>query len=125
MHAIEGVRRNHVVQDFDGVVLDDAHVGEVLLAYGFEQAADAGRMHLDAEVIVAGMLRRDDRGRLAHAETDFKHLRRKAAKDAVKVDDLRRVRDAELRQKSVVRTLLRVRNASLAQYKAADGTMRG
>ena len=59
----------------------------------------------------------------SHAEADLERFRRAAAEDPVKVDGSCRVRDAELRQQRIVRALLRVRDAALAQDKAADRTM--
>ena len=55
----------------DRIVLDDAHVGEPLCIDLLEQAADAGGMHFDAEVIVLRVRRGDAGGRFAHAETDL------------------------------------------------------
>jgi hypothetical protein len=46
-------------------------------------------MHFDTEVVVAGMSRGDVRGRVAHPEPDFQHLRRCATEQPVEVERLR------------------------------------
>jgi hypothetical protein len=68
------------------VVLDDADVPEAQLREAREEAAYAGRVHLDAEIVVLGVLLRDRRSCLAHAEADFENLRSPAAEQALQVE---------------------------------------
>src|SRR3954452_8111694 len=112
--------RDHVLHDFDRIVLHDAHVSELALADQLEQAPHARRMHFDAEIIVLGMRLRDCRGSLAHAESDLEHRRCAPSKGAFHVERLWREGDCVLRQQLVVRTLLRDRHAALAQHVAAN-----
>ena len=48
----EAAGSDHVVQHFDRVVLNDAHVGQRVGLDQPQQAADAGRVHFDPEIIV-------------------------------------------------------------------------
>ena len=120
MRAVEAVGRDHVGEHLDGVVLDNAQIGEAAFADLFEQAADARRVHFDAEVIVFRMRGGDDGGGFPHAETDFQNLGCAAAVDRIEIDRLRRIRNAVDGQQFGVRALLCVGNAALAQDKAAD-----
>ena len=45
-------------------------------------------MHLDAEIVVLGVLLRDRGGRFAHAEPDFEDLGRGAAEQPAEVERL-------------------------------------
>jgi len=85
MHAGERGSRNHVAPERDGIMLDDAQVGQSALADLLQQTADAGGVHLDAEVIVLRMRGSDERGGLAHAEADFQDLRGRPSEDPVEV----------------------------------------
>src|SRR5712691_4764195 len=120
MHAVERGRGDHVAQHFDGVVLDDAHVLEMQLGDALQQTSHAGGMHFDAEIIVLGMLLRDCRGGLAHAEADLENLGRRAAEHAVQIKGDGGERDAVYRQEIGVGAALRVRDAPLAQDETAD-----
>ena len=72
-------------QDLDRIMLDDAYVGEIALGDGFQQAANARRMHLDPEIVVFGMLGGNRSGRFAHAKTDLHELGCDAAKQCVEI----------------------------------------
>ena len=120
MHAIQRLRADHVAQHFHGVVLDDADVADLLLIDQFEQIAHAGRMHLKRKVVVLGVCQGDRCGAVAHAETDFQHLRRSAPEGLIEIERLCFVGNAEARQQRLHGTLLRGRNAALAQHVAAD-----
>ena len=73
VHAVQAGGRDHVLQHLHGVVLDDAQVGQLLLADGLEQRAHAGFMHLAADEQRVGHQRRDVRRGVAHAEADLEH----------------------------------------------------
>ena len=120
MDAGEGAFREHVGDNFDCVVLDDADVGELLRVNQPQQAAYAGRMDFDPDVIIAGLRGRDFSGAFAHAETDFQESLRSALECNVEVAAGGRVGDAELRQQAVDCAALRVGDAALAQDKTAD-----
>jgi len=120
MHTVEAVRRDHLFEHFDRVVLDDADVRERLLAHQLQQGTDAGLVDFDAEEIVAGTLRRDFRGGRAHAEADLKYARRRAAEHAAPVGLLRREGHDEARAELVERAALTGRDAPRARDEAAD-----
>lgn len=120
MDAGEAAFSEHVGDDFDCVVLDDADVGELLRVDQPQQAADTGRVDLDADVIVFRMGSRRLRGALTHAEADFEESRRGALECHVEIAAGRRIGNAELRQQAVDRAALRVGDAALAQDEAAD-----
>ena len=52
MCAVERVRRNHVLQHFDRIVLNQTHVFEPTLLDLLEQAAYARRMNVERQIIV-------------------------------------------------------------------------
>ena len=104
--AREGPLGDHLPDNLDGVVLDDPNICECLLIDALEQRADPGRMHLDAEVVVAGALGGDPRRRLPHAESDLEDLRGFAPEDGREVERLGGIGDPVLRHERVVRPLL-------------------
>ena len=70
---------------------------EAVLVDLLEQAAHAGRMHFEREIVVLGMRRGDRRGGLAHAETDLQDARRAPAENRLEIErcrDVRRCRSA-------------------------------
>ena len=67
-------------------MLDDPDVPESQIRDAGEEASYAGRVHLDAEIIVLGVPLRDRGGCLAHAEPDFEDLRGPAAEQPVQVE---------------------------------------
>jgi hypothetical protein len=109
--------------NFDCVVLDDADVGELLRVDQPQQAANAGGVDFDPNVIIAGLRGRDFRSAFAHAETDFQESLRRTLECNVEVAAGGRVGDAELRQQVVNRAALRIGDAALAQDKTADGAL--
>ena len=120
MDTIEAVRRDHVTQHLHRVVLDDAHVGERLRIDQFQQIADAGGVHLDAEIIILWLRGSDGRRGFAHAETDFENFRRSAAEQVLQIQLRLGKRHAITRQQGFAGALLRVGNAALTQNVAAD-----
>ena len=85
VRTVQAGGRQHVVNHFDGVVLQDADVGQRLLVDALEQRADAGRVDFAAEEIFLGQQRGDVRGGLAHAKADFEHRGRAAAVSGFKI----------------------------------------
>ena len=120
VHAVEAGRREHVLEHFDRVVLDDADVREILLADQFQQRADTRLVHFDAEEVVVRAMRGDFRGRCAHSEADFEDARRSAAEYGVPVGRFRRVRHDEARAELVERAALAGRHAAGAGDETAD-----
>src|SRR6266581_556206 len=86
----------------------------------FQEAAHAGGMHLDAEIVVLGMFLRDRRGGLAHAETDFEGLGRRAAEQAVQIERNGREGYSVYGQQLGVGAELGFRNAPLAQDETSN-----
>ncbi len=119
--AGEGAHRNHRIDHLDRVVTDHAHVGEPAPVDLAEQAADAGRMHLDADEVPFRMCRGNLCRRLAHAEADLQHHRRGTAEHLLPVERCTRERKAVARQEFVERALLRRRHPPLPQHEAAHG----
>ena len=120
VNAVEGRRTDHVLEHFHCVVLNDTHVPEPPLRDQLEQAAHAGGVHFDAEVVVLGVGRRNRRGRLAHAETDLEQLRRGATEFGIEIKVRLAEGDSVAGQELRAGALLGVRDAALAQHVAAD-----
>ncbi|MET3818931.1 hypothetical protein ABID76_001575 [Burkholderia ambifaria] len=123
VHAVEAFRREHVLEHFDRVVLDDADVRQILLADQLQQRADARLVHLDAEEVVARAVRGDFRGRRAHPEADLEDARCAAAEHGVPVGNFRCVGDDEARAELVERAALAGRHAAGARHEAADAAV--
>jgi len=84
-HLIEGRIRNPGAQHFDGVVADDTQVTERRLIGAQEQSADARSMHLDAQIIVIGIVLRQAPNHFTDPETDLETAPRLASEDGVQV----------------------------------------
>ena len=106
VHAVEGVLGDHVAHDFNGVVADDAHIGEGHLVETLGKRADAGHEDLAAEEVDLGVGLRDGGGRLAHAAADFENERGVAAEGLVGVEKLGGVLDLVLQERLVKGALL-------------------
>ncbi len=85
MYAVQRSIDDHVAQHFHRIVLDDADVGDLLLAHHLEQISYAGCMHFQTKVVVSGIRLCDRCGAVAHAEADFQYLGRSAAKGLCQV----------------------------------------
>lgn len=123
MDAGEASLAKHVGDDFDGVVLDDADVGELLRVDQPQQAAYSWGVDFDPDVIIVGMRGRDFRGAFSHAEANFQESLRAALECGIEVAAGGGVGDAEPGQQVVDRAALRVRDAALAQDETADGAL--
>ena len=119
MRAGERCGGDHVLEHFDCVVLDQPQIGKRAFGDELEQAANARRMNLDAEVIVLRVRLRDLRGGFAHAETDLEDRRRAPAEHLLEGQNARRVGDAVDGQQGIDRAPLRVGYSALAQHEAA------
>src|SRR5690606_13656168 len=95
----------------------------VVLRQGVEQAADAGRVHLDTDVVSGRVQARGVAQRLAIAEADFQDPRRLAAEGGIEIARAPLVVEAEARPQRVERALLGRGEAALAQHEAAHGAM--
>ena len=120
MHAGQRVRRNHVAQHLERIVMDHTKMGELLRVDAFQQCADAREEHLDAEEIDVGTARGDRRRRLAHAEADLEHRGRAPSEELRKVERLGRIRHAVARQQFVERAPLSLRHMTATQRETAD-----
>ena len=120
VHAVEGVLGDHVAHDFNGVVADDAHIGEGHLVEALGKRADAGHEDLAAEEVDLGVGLRDGGGRLAHAAADFENERGVAAEGLVGVEKLGGVLDLVLRERLVKGALLGGRDVAAAHDEGAD-----
>ena len=112
MRAVQAALRQHVVDDFDRIVLHDADVGQALLVDPFQQRADAGRVHFAAEEISLRHQRGDVRGGFAHAETNFQNRRRGAAENHLEID--RRARVGKQKKRAEICKSLRLADRSAA-----------
>src|SRR2546426_3739063 len=86
----------------------------------FQEAADAGGMDFDSEIVVLGMFLRDRRGGFAHAETDFEDPGRRAAEEVVQIERYRREGYAVDGQQLGVGAALGFGNAPLAQDETSN-----
>src|SRR5690348_1286190 len=120
-HFVERGFGNFVAQHVDGVVVPDSHVAYVARRQCIHQAADAGTMHLDAEVIARGIVFARPCQAFAIAEADLQHARRRSTEQRIDVAWLALVVDPEIRPVFRERALLRGRDAAFPQDKAADG----
>ncbi len=123
MDAVQAAERDHVAHDFNGVVLDDAHILELKIGNLPEQTADARRVHFNANEVGLRLLRCDLRGGFSHAEADFKNSWRVAAKHGVEIDQVARIRNAVNRQQRLAGEALRAGHAALAENEAANRAM--
>ena len=80
MRAVQAGHWQHVVNDLDRVVTQDADVVEVLLSNAFEQGTNPGLVHLAAQKMVIGPNPGDVGRGFAHAKADFKNQRGLTAK---------------------------------------------
>ena len=110
---------DHVRDDVDRVVADHPQVGQARRLDPPQQAADARRVDLDAEEVLAGPRRSDRRRGFAHAAADLEHARGAAPEYAVEVDERRLVANPVARQQLVERPLLRRRHSPLPQDETA------
>jgi hypothetical protein len=94
--------------------LSQVHLGDQLA-----QAADARRMHFDAEIVVFRMRGGNRRRSLAHAETDFE-IRGAARPNSASRSTAPRVGNADAGHHRFVIALLGVRDAPLAANETAD-----
>ncbi len=78
-HFVQRTVGDLVFQHFHRIVVIQAHMGAAVFLQRVEQAAYAGGMHLDADVIAAWVLLRGKAQRSAIAEADFQHLVRIAS----------------------------------------------
>src|SRR5438552_68464 len=85
-----------------------------------QEAADAGGMDFDSEIVVLGMFLRDRRGGLTHAETDFEDPGRRAAEEALQIERSRREGYAVDGQQLAAGAALGFRNAPLAQDETSN-----
>jgi hypothetical protein len=120
VHPGQRSRPKHVAQHLDRVVLDDAQIVQTQFGNQFAQAADARRMHFDAEVVVLRVRRGNRRRGLAHAETDFDNPRRRTPEQRVEIDPRRAVGNADADHHLFVIALLGIRDPPLATHETAD-----
>ena len=120
MHAGQRVRRDHVAQHLDRIMMDHANMGELLGVDAFQQCAYARAEHFDAEEVDVGTACGDGRRRLAHAEADLEHRRCGPPEDLREVERLGRKWDAVARQQFVECAPLSLCHVTTPQREAAD-----
>ena len=86
VNAIDACRRDASLQDLDGVLRNDPHVGQCQLFQTQQQVADTRRMNFDADAIHLRLLARILEQRLACTESDFDHARRAPAEYCIEVE---------------------------------------
>src|SRR5215472_2336255 len=122
----ETARRDLPLEHFDRVVADDADVARAVALEREQQAADAGTMHLDAEIVAPGMRARERGEVLAVAEADLERAGGLAAEELPRVERLVPVLDAVLRPQLPERALLCRSDAPCTRDERADRAwMRG
>ena len=85
VRAVQAGQWQHVVDDFDRIMLQDADVAELLLINALEQCANARRMNLAAKKVFLKHHGGNVCGCLAHAKADFEHSGCRALKGSIKV----------------------------------------
>ena len=120
VHASQRAVRNHVADDFDRVVANDAHIRERLFGQAFGECPDAGGKDFAAQKIHFRMCGRNGCCGFAHAAADFEHNRRFATEDGGKVKRGGRVLNGVLRELFFKSALLRIGDMAAAQYKTAN-----
>jgi hypothetical protein len=121
VHGGQRGRRHHLAKHLHRVVLDDAHVAQLLLAHQLEQRTDARRVHLQAEQVVLRVLRGVGGAGVAHAEADLQHAWGLAAEGRREVERLPGgVGQQETRAQLGHGALLARAHAAGAQHEAAD-----
>ena len=122
MHAGQAGGRHHVFQHFDGVVLHDADVGELLVLDPLDESADPRVVHFAAEEVGAGQGRRDLRRRLAHAEADLHYGGRLPSEHGREIELLVPERQDHAGAVFGERAGLSGRDPPGAQHEAADAS---
>jgi hypothetical protein len=77
---------DHVAQHFHRVVLADALVGDAAFGDQFAQAADAGGVHFQPEVVVLRIRGRDGVRGFPHAAADLEYLRCRTAEHDIQIE---------------------------------------
>ncbi len=123
VNAIQGFRQQHVPNHLDGIVTHDAYVGDAGFRNAFEQAANAGGMHINGQKIFFWHVLRDGHGGFTHAKTDFQDQGCVPPKQGCAVLNAWRCGYegyAPTRPKLFHRALLGRRYSSLSQDKTAN-----
>ena len=120
MDSGEHAGGDHLAQNLDGIVLDDAQIGQFPFGDQFAEVADPRRVHFDAQIVDFGVARGDFRRSFAHAETDFDDTGRTPPENLGQIDLSGGVGDADARQHRFAETLLTVRQPALAQNETAN-----
>ena len=120
VHACQGVRRDHVVQHFHRVVLDDAHVRQARLVDAFEHGADPGIEDFHAQEVVLRACLRDFFRRFAHAEADLQDGRRLPPEDLAEIKQAFLEGDGPQRQQAIEGLALARRDVRAPMDEAAD-----
>ena len=113
------------LEDFHGVVADDAQILEVCLRGMQQQPADPRAMHLDAEVIDVRIVLRQCADHFSGAEPDLEAARRdrRGRMPAVQVERAAREIRGRKRPQFGECALLRGGDAAGAQDEAANATL--
>ena len=120
VHAGKGCVGDHVLDDVNGVVAGDPHIGEALFVKELGKSADARCKHFAAEKVHFGVCFGDRRRRLAHSAADFKNYGGGAAKQRREVKELLLIPHLIFREQFIQGAGLRLRDMSAAHGKGAD-----
>ena len=126
MHAVQAGHvacGQHVINDFNRVVLQDADVAQALLVNAFEQRAYAGRVDLAAQEVFARHHAGNVRCGLTHAKADFQNGGCCAVEDDCKIHQRGAVGQQELWPYSSKGPGLAGCGAAGSHHKAADGAV--
>ena len=123
VHARERIFGDHVADDFNGVVADDAHVLEPHFVEALRKRPHARDEDFTAEEIHLRMRGRDGGRRLAHAAADFENRVGFAPEGRREIERFGTVFDLIAREGFLERALLSGRNVAAAHDEAADVTV--
>src|SRR5262245_13597317 len=111
--------REHV----DGVMTDDAYILQLRTLEAEQQASHTGAVHIDTEVVDAGIVLREPEQHITVAETDLEAAWRPPSVDCVEIERRVAVFDAVARPQLLERARLTAREAALAAHEAANLAM--
>ncbi len=109
-----------MLDNVDRIAVADPDVREAGPLDKLQEMADAGLMHLDAEIVDIGIPRRRGQQGFAVTEADVEDAARVPAEDFARRKPVRAERDPPARQHLIQRTPLARRDAARTADEAAD-----
>jgi len=120
VHAIQAGGGNHVLENFDRIVLDDANVFEFLFVDSLKQCANPGIEHFNAKKILFRHLFGNFGCGFTHAEADFQDDRRFASEGCVSIQDTVVKRDDPTLREGFQRGFLPLGDMTATMNEAAN-----